>query len=170
MGDEEYYAVWKRVLMPIAREFQPNIVLVSAGFDGALGDMGECNITPCAFGNLTKQLMTLAEGKVVAKCCEAVILALLTGGKDGNANDCSSNQCEDCSANDSCGADDEEKKLDSSDLPSCITCSSTEEKDKGDALPCVSINPSAEKSIRATIEAHAPYWKCLEKSMEGLDE
>ena len=168
--------------MPIAREVQPNIVLVSAGFDGALGDMGECNITPYAFGNLTKQLMTLAEGKVVctleggyvrsilAKCCEAVILALLTGGKDGNAKDCSSNQCEDCSANDSCGADDEEKKLDSSDLPSCITCSSTEEKDKDDSLPSISINPSAEKSIRATIEAHAPYWKCFGKSLEELDE
>ena len=179
MGDEEYYAVWERVLMPIAREFQPNVVLVSAGFDGALGDMGECNITPNAFGNLTKQLMTLAEGKIVctleggyvrsvlAKCCEAVILALLTGCKDGNTNDCSTNEIEDCSANDSCGTDDEEKKVDSSDEPSFI---STEEKDKGDALPYISINPSAEKSIRATIEAHAPYWKCFGKSLEELDE
>jgi acetoin utilization deacetylase AcuC-like enzyme len=26
--------------MPIAREFQPDLVLVSAGFDAALGDMG----------------------------------------------------------------------------------------------------------------------------------
>lgn len=179
MGNEEYYAVWERVLMPIAREFQPNVVLVSAGFDGALGDMGECKITPTTFGNLTKQLMTLAEGKVVctleggyvrsilAKCCEDVILALLTGGKDGTTNNCSTNEIEDCSAIDSCGTDDEEKKVDSSDEPSFI---STEEKDKGDALPSISINRSAEKSIRATIEAHVPYWKCFAKSLEGLDE
>jgi len=40
MGDEEYLAVWEKILMPIAREFQPDLVLVSAGFDAALGDMG----------------------------------------------------------------------------------------------------------------------------------
>ena len=40
MGDDEYIAVWEKVLMPIAREFQPDLVLVSAGFDAALGDMG----------------------------------------------------------------------------------------------------------------------------------
>lgn len=175
LGDEEYYAVWERVLMPIAREFQPNLVLVSAGFDGALGDMGECKITPTCFGNLTKQLMTLAEGKVVctleggyvrsilAQCCEAVILALLTGGKGENTNAGSTNEYKDCSNNDSCGANDEEKKVDSSDEPSCI-------KGKGDSLPSISINPSAGKSIRATLEAHVPYWKCLAKSLEGLDE
>lgn len=186
MGDEEYYAVWKRALMPIAREFQPKLILVSAGFDGALGDMGECNITPQCYGELTKQLMTLAEGKVVctleggyvrsilAKCCEAVILALLTGDKGRNANDCSTNEYEDCRTNHFCDAGDEEKKqVDSSDKPSCI--SSTEEKDKGNLLhvdlPAVSINPSAEKSIRATIAAHAIYWKCLStKSLEGLDD
>lgn len=40
MGNDEYMAVWEKVLMPIARDFEPDLVLVSAGFDAALGDMG----------------------------------------------------------------------------------------------------------------------------------
>ena len=36
MADAEYLAAFRTVVMPIAREFQPEIVLVSAGFDGAV--------------------------------------------------------------------------------------------------------------------------------------
>jgi histone deacetylase 6 len=42
MGDAEYLAVWEKLLMPMARKFQPELVLVSAGFDAAVGDMGKC--------------------------------------------------------------------------------------------------------------------------------
>jgi acetoin utilization deacetylase AcuC-like enzyme len=42
MGDAEYLAMWEKLLMPMAREFQPELVLVSAGFDAAIGDMGKC--------------------------------------------------------------------------------------------------------------------------------
>jgi acetoin utilization deacetylase AcuC-like enzyme len=42
MGDAEYLAVWEKLLMPMAREFQPELVLVSAGLDAAVGDMGKC--------------------------------------------------------------------------------------------------------------------------------
>lgn len=34
MGDAEYMEVWRRVLKPIAMAYQPDLVLVSAGFDG----------------------------------------------------------------------------------------------------------------------------------------
>jgi histone deacetylase 6 len=65
MGDDEYYAVWNRILMPLARDYKPDLVLVSAGFDAADGDMGECHVTPECFGHLTQSLITLASGKVV---------------------------------------------------------------------------------------------------------
>lgn len=32
-GDADYLAVWKYILMPVARQFNPDIVLISAGFD-----------------------------------------------------------------------------------------------------------------------------------------
>ena len=47
MGDAEYLAAFEEVLMPIARQFCPELVLISAGFDAAAGDpLGECCITP----------------------------------------------------------------------------------------------------------------------------
>ena len=47
--------------MPIAREFDPDLVLVAAGFDAAEGDpLGSCHVTPEGYAELTRQLMTLA--------------------------------------------------------------------------------------------------------------
>lgn len=65
MGDAEYLAAWNHLVMPLAREFNPDLVLVSAGFDAAQGDMGECDVTPRCFGQMTQMLMTLANGRVV---------------------------------------------------------------------------------------------------------
>jgi hypothetical protein len=55
------------VLLPIARQFQPSLTLISAGFDAARGDpLGGCDVTPQGYGHLTKQLMEVTpEGKVV---------------------------------------------------------------------------------------------------------
>ena len=38
MGDHDYALAFESVILPIARAFAPQIVLVSAGFDGAVGD------------------------------------------------------------------------------------------------------------------------------------
>lgn len=47
MGDAEYLAAFRQVLMPIATQYNPDLVLVSAGFDAAEGDpLGGCCITP----------------------------------------------------------------------------------------------------------------------------
>lgn len=53
--------------MPIAREFDPQIVLISAGFDAASGHpppLGGYQVSPACFGHMTKQMMMLANGKV----------------------------------------------------------------------------------------------------------
>jgi|SRR5450759_1772770 acetoin utilization deacetylase AcuC-like enzyme len=66
MGDAEYLAAFDRVLLPIARIFRPEIVLVSAGFDAAEGDLlGEMRVTPQGFAAMTARLMGLAGGRVV---------------------------------------------------------------------------------------------------------
>jgi hypothetical protein len=50
-----------QVLVPIAREFAPDIILISAGFDAAAGDpIGGCNLTPDCFGAMTAALMPVA--------------------------------------------------------------------------------------------------------------
>ncbi|XP_029103363.1 histone deacetylase 4-like isoform X2 [Scleropages formosus] len=68
MGDAEYLAAFRTVVMPIANEFAPDVVLVSAGFDAVEGHpppLGGYKLTAKCFGYLTKQLMGLAGGRVV---------------------------------------------------------------------------------------------------------
>ncbi|KAM4882952.1 histone deacetylase 7 isoform 1-T1 [Thomomys bottae] len=76
MGDPEYLAAFRLVVMPIAREFSPDLVLVSAGFDAAEGHpapLGGYHVSAKCFGYMTQQLMNLAGG--------ALVLAL-EGGHD----------------------------------------------------------------------------------------
>eukprot|EP00079_Xenopus_tropicalis_P008716 XP_002932071.2 PREDICTED: histone deacetylase 4 isoform X1 [Xenopus tropicalis] len=68
MGDAEYLAAFRTVVMPIAAKFSPDVVLVSAGFDAVEGHpapLGGYNVSAKCFGYLTKQLMELAGGRVV---------------------------------------------------------------------------------------------------------
>ncbi|KAG7229705.1 hypothetical protein INR49_012500 [Caranx melampygus] len=53
----------RAVVMPIAHEFSPDVVLVSAGFDAVEGhssSLGGYKVTAKCFGFLTRQLMSLA--------------------------------------------------------------------------------------------------------------
>ncbi|XP_074841596.1 histone deacetylase 5-like [Carettochelys insculpta] len=68
MGDVEYLTAFRTVIMPIANEFDPDIVLVSAGFDAVEGHdapLGGYKVTAKCFGHLTKELLKLAAGHVV---------------------------------------------------------------------------------------------------------
>lgn len=38
MGNGDYVAAFFQVVLPIAYEYDPELVLVSAGFDAAIGD------------------------------------------------------------------------------------------------------------------------------------
>lgn len=89
-GDAEYLAAFDRVLLPAAREFAPDLVLVSAGYDAADGDLlGSMRITPDGYARLTQRLLGLAGGRAVlaleggynldaiARSAEASLRALL---------------------------------------------------------------------------------------------
>ncbi|KAK2496467.1 hypothetical protein MC885_016284 [Smutsia gigantea] len=85
MGDAEYLAAFSSfllpkneqlrnsvspgtVVMPIANEFAPDVVLVSSGFDAVEGHptpLGGYHLSAKCFGYLTKQLMGLAGGRIV---------------------------------------------------------------------------------------------------------
>ncbi|XP_076015398.1 histone deacetylase 7 [Genypterus blacodes] len=68
MGDAEYIAAFRSVVMPIAQEFSPDVVLVSAGFDAAEGNpapLGGYKVSAKCFSFLTRQLMSLAGGRVI---------------------------------------------------------------------------------------------------------
>ncbi|XP_055390251.1 histone deacetylase 6 isoform X2 [Condylostylus longicornis] len=66
MGDFEYSLVFQNIIMPIAYEFNPELILVSAGFDAAIGDpLGGCKVSPEAYGCFTHWLSGLANGKII---------------------------------------------------------------------------------------------------------
>ncbi|CAG9859580.1 unnamed protein product [Phyllotreta striolata] len=68
LGDAEYLAAFRSIVMPIAREFDPDIILVSSGFDltdGHPDPLGGYKVSPACFGYMIRQLMTLARGRIV---------------------------------------------------------------------------------------------------------
>ncbi|KAG3290674.1 hypothetical protein H1C71_011970, partial [Ictidomys tridecemlineatus] len=67
MGNADYLAAFLHTLLPLAFEFNPELVLVSAGFDSAIGDPeGQMRATPECFAHLTQLLQVLANGRVCA--------------------------------------------------------------------------------------------------------
>ncbi|KAI9763002.1 MAG: Histone deacetylase hda1 [Chaenotheca gracillima] len=65
MGDADYMLAFQKVVMPIATEFDPDFVIISAGFDAADGDeLGGCYVTPGCYAAMTHALMSLAKGKL----------------------------------------------------------------------------------------------------------
>ncbi|KAM3967446.1 LOW QUALITY PROTEIN: histone deacetylase 6 [Aphomia sociella] len=66
MGDTEYMAAFTQVVLPIAYEYNPELVIVSAGFDACVGDpLGGCNVSPECYGRMTHLLRGLAGGRVI---------------------------------------------------------------------------------------------------------
>ena len=66
MGDPEYALAFYGCILPVAYQFNPDLVLVSSGFDAARGDpLGGCKISPEFYGHMTHQLKNLANGKVI---------------------------------------------------------------------------------------------------------
>ncbi|KAF8684202.1 Histone deacetylase [Rhizoctonia solani] len=66
MGDADYMYAFLNIVMPIAYEFAPELVFISAGFDAAAGDtLGNCEVTPECYAHMTALLSTLAGGKLV---------------------------------------------------------------------------------------------------------
>uniref|UniRef100_A0A060T6R8 Histone deacetylase n=1 Tax=Blastobotrys adeninivorans TaxID=409370 RepID=A0A060T6R8_BLAAD len=65
MGDGDYLYAFEKVVMPIAMEYDPDLVIVSAGFDAAEGDIvGGCKVTPNGYGQMTHMLKSLGNGRL----------------------------------------------------------------------------------------------------------
>ena len=75
-GDGDYVSIFDKVLKPVALEYKPDLILVSAGFDIYYRDpLGSMNVTPEGFAGLTRLLMNIAD-----ECCEGKLVITLEGG------------------------------------------------------------------------------------------
>ena len=60
IGDYDYIFVCETFLFPIIREFAPDLIIVSAGFDSAKGDpLGEIAVSPVGYAWMTQGLRNI---------------------------------------------------------------------------------------------------------------
>jgi acetoin utilization deacetylase AcuC-like enzyme len=67
INDDVYYTAFKRIIEPITREFNPELILVSAGFDSAKDDeIGGIELSPYIYSYMTHSLMNMTKkGKII---------------------------------------------------------------------------------------------------------
>jgi acetoin utilization deacetylase AcuC-like enzyme len=83
--DEDYRVVFEQVVMPVLRQFAPDILLVSAGFDAHERDpLGGMRVTTEGFAAMTALLRDVAEEQ-----CQGRLALVTEGGYDLHAlGDC----------------------------------------------------------------------------------
>jgi acetoin utilization deacetylase AcuC-like enzyme len=75
-GDEEWIAAFTRVVTPVADQFKPELVLLSAGFDAHANDpLGGMRVTEAGFGAMADEVLAIARTHAGGK-----LVALLEGG------------------------------------------------------------------------------------------
>ncbi len=79
--DEDYRLVFADVVLPVLRQFKPDVLLVSAGFDAHERDpLGGMRLTTEAFAAMTMELRRVAE-----ECCGGRMVLVTEGGYDLHA-------------------------------------------------------------------------------------
>jgi acetoin utilization deacetylase AcuC-like enzyme len=77
-GDEEYLAVFRKLLTPVALAYRPELILVSAGFDIHRDDpLADMRVTAAGFAGMTRILTGIA-----GECCPGRLVFALEGGYD----------------------------------------------------------------------------------------
>ena len=75
-GSGDYLDLVERIVKPIALAYQPDLVMVSAGYDIFEGDpIGGMQVSPAGFGALTHHLIEIAN-----QCCGGKLVLALEGG------------------------------------------------------------------------------------------
>jgi acetoin utilization deacetylase AcuC-like enzyme len=76
--DADYELVYSRIAIPALRQFKPELVLISAGFDAHMDDpLGGMRLTAGCFGRLTALVAAAADD-----CCDGRVVAVTEGGYD----------------------------------------------------------------------------------------
>jgi acetoin utilization deacetylase AcuC-like enzyme len=78
VGDADFVEAFRTVIEPIALQYEPQLVLISAGFDAHWRDpLGGMGVTEHGFAAMTRSLLSVAEQTAGGRC-----VAILEGGYD----------------------------------------------------------------------------------------
>jgi len=76
--DEDYHLVFTSVVLPVLRQFEPDLIVVSAGFDAHERDpLGGMRLSTEAFAAMTRDLRAVAD-----ECCRGRMVSVTEGGYD----------------------------------------------------------------------------------------
>jgi Histone deacetylase domain len=173
----------------LIRAFDPDLILISAGFDAARGDaLGDCDITPAGYAALTSSLISCAphiplililEGgynlQSVGASIEAVTRVLLgevpisTSAYDLIPNRVAESTILD-GGDGGCGISSYSNQ-DAQALKSNLTTarqwrdSSNLERQMSDIHPRRRVRPATWYSIEETLRLQAPFWPCFAQAL-----
>ncbi len=75
-GEKAYLKAFEEVIIPVARQYKPRLILVSAGYDGHFSDpLCSMRLTSGSYRKMAESLLGLAE-----ELCEGRIIVALEGG------------------------------------------------------------------------------------------
>lgn len=75
-GNRAYLEVMERIVVPVIRQFRPDLILVSAGQDASVQDpLGRMSLTTAAYRAMTRMMRELAE-----QACEGRLVVAQEGG------------------------------------------------------------------------------------------
>jgi acetoin utilization deacetylase AcuC-like enzyme len=76
--DADYELVYRKLALPILKQFRPELILISAGFDAHMDDpLAGMRLTSSYFGHLTSAIAAVAD-----ECCNGRLVAVTEGGYD----------------------------------------------------------------------------------------
>jgi acetoin utilization deacetylase AcuC-like enzyme len=77
-GGEKFKQAFETSILPRLRDFQPDIILISAGFDAHMRDpLANLNLVEADYGWVTRKLMEIAD-----KTAKGRVVSVLEGGYD----------------------------------------------------------------------------------------
>lgn len=77
-GDAGYYYIFNKLVEPILKEFEPDIILIAAGFDSHFYDpLGSLEVTTHGYTCMTARLQ-----KIASQICGGRLAAFMEGGYD----------------------------------------------------------------------------------------
>lgn len=137
-GDGEYLYLLLNLLRPVAMQFKPDIVIVSAGFDIHHEDpLGGMAVTPKGFAAMTRVMMEIAE-----KCCHGRLVLVLEGGYNRIAL--------------------------ATSILSVVAELSGKTVTNPQYMAAESDPARNQYALHRCIHVHRPYWKCLQGEKGGL--
>jgi acetoin utilization deacetylase AcuC-like enzyme len=76
--DADYAHAYSTIALPVLRQFKPELILLSAGFDAHMDDpLAGMRLTAPYFGSLTAAVASVAD-----ECCDGRMVAVTEGGYD----------------------------------------------------------------------------------------